>query len=328
MNNIFAERLKKAMEQKNMKQIDLVKKAAEQGVKLGKSHVSQYLSGKTTPRSEILNFLATTLGVETEWLKGTDVSVDTLKKETNEAGIQMENMKFDYNYNNMKENTRETVEEVQVREFKKSSKLNNVLYDVRGPVVEEAARMENAGTQVLKLNIGNPAPFGFRTPDEVIYDMRQQLTECEGYSPAKGLFSARRAIMQYAQLKNIPNVTIEDIYTGNGVSELINLSMSALLDDGDEILIPSPDYPLWTGCATLAGGKAVHHWHHDIHHDEVKFLHPAQGDRLRPVGCLRHRMSVKLQILPDHIADPLLVVRHQSPHLASSLRTRLFSLIL
>ena len=106
------------MEQKNMKQIDLVKKAAEKGVKLGKSHVSQYLSGKTTPRSEILNFLATTLGVETEWLKGTDVSVDTLKKETNEAGIQMENMKFDYNYNNMKENTRETVEEVQVRELK------------------------------------------------------------------------------------------------------------------------------------------------------------------------------------------------------------------
>ena len=143
MNNIFAERLKKAMEQKNMKQIDLVKKAAEQGVKLGKSHVSQYLSGKTTPRSEILNFLAATLGVETEWLKGTDVSVDTLKKETNEAGFQMENMKFDYNYNNnMKENDREAVEEAQVREFKKSSKLNNVLYDVRGPVVEEAARME------------------------------------------------------------------------------------------------------------------------------------------------------------------------------------------
>ena len=249
MNNIFAERLKKAMEQKNMKQIDLVKKAAEQGVKLGKSHVSQYLSGKTTPRSEILNFLATTLGVETEWLKGTDVAVDTLKKETNEAGIQMENMKFDYNYNNMKENDREAVEEAQVREFsKKSSKLNNVLYDVRGPVVEEAARMENAGTQVLKLNIGNPAPFGFRTPDEVIYDMRQQLTECEGYSPAKGLFSARKAIMQYAQLKKLPNVSIEDIYTGNGVSELINLSMSALLDNGDEILIPSPDIVVDSMC--------------------------------------------------------------------------------
>ena len=146
-----------------------------------------------------------------------------------------------------------------MREFKKSTKLDNVLYDVRGPVVDEAARMEEEGMQVLKLNIGNPAPFGFRTPDEVIYDMRRQLTECEGYSTANGLFSARKAIMQYAQLKGIPNVSIEDIYTGNGVSELINLCMSALLNDGDEILIPSPDYPLWTACATLAGGKAVHY---------------------------------------------------------------------
>ncbi|HJC49929.1 MAG TPA: aminotransferase class I/II-fold pyridoxal phosphate-dependent enzyme [Candidatus Anaerostipes avistercoris] len=146
-----------------------------------------------------------------------------------------------------------------MREFKKSTKLNNVLYDVRGPVVDEAARMEEAGTQILKLNIGNPAPFGFQTPDEVIYDMRRQLTECEGYSPAEGLFSARKAIMQYAQLKNLPNVTMDDIYTGNGVSELINLCMSALLDNGDEILIPAPDYPLWTACAILAGGKAVHY---------------------------------------------------------------------
>jgi len=146
-----------------------------------------------------------------------------------------------------------------MREIKKSSKLDHVLYDVRGPVVDEAARMEEAGTNVLKLNIGNPAPFGFRTPDEVIYDMQRQLTECEGYSAAKGLFSARKAIMQYAQLKNIPNLSIEDIYTGNGVSELINLSMSALLDNGDEVLVPAPDYPLWTACVTLAGGKAVHY---------------------------------------------------------------------
>lgn len=158
-----------------------------------------------------------------------------------------------------------------MREFKKSSKLNHVLYDVRGPVVDEAERMEESGTQILKLNIGNPAPFGFRTPDEVIYDMRRQLAECEGYSSARGLFSARKAIMQYAQTKKIPNVSIEDIYTGNGVSELINICMSALLDDGDEVLIPSPDYPLWTACATLAGGKAVHYvcdeqseWYPDI----------------------------------------------------------------
>ena len=158
-----------------------------------------------------------------------------------------------------------------MREFKKSNKLDNVLYDVRGPVVEEANRMEANGTSVLKLNIGNPAPFGFRTPDEVVYDMASQLTECEGYSMSKGLFSARKAIMQYSQIKNIPNVSIDDIYTGNGVSELINLSMSALLNDGDEVLVPSPDYPLWTACVTLAGGKAVHYicdeqseWYPDI----------------------------------------------------------------
>ena len=145
-----------------------------------------------------------------------------------------------------------------MRQFRKSSKLDHVLYDVRGPVVDEAARMETEGYQILKLNIGNPAPFDFRAPDEVIFDMRHQLTDCEGYSPSKGLFSARKAIMQYTQIKNIPDVTMDDIYTGNGVSELINLSMSALLDDGDEVLIPSPDYPLWTACVTLAGGKVVH----------------------------------------------------------------------
>ena len=164
-----------------------------------------------------------------------------------------------------------------MREFGKSRKLDNVLYDVRGPVVEEANRMESTGTSVLKLNIGNPAPFGFTTPDEVIFDMQRQLTECEGYSHAKGLFSARKAIMQYSQIKNLPNLSIDDIYTGNGVSELINLSMSALLNDGDEVLVPSPDYPLWTACVTLAGGTPVHYicdeeseWYPDIADIEKK----------------------------------------------------------
>ena len=230
---VFADRLKQAMEKQELKQVDIIRIAQEQGVKLGKSHISQYVSGKTVPRADILHFLAQALQVEAAWLLGED-SHPVKTKNENPGGKGM-------------------------RIFKKSSKLDNVLYDVRGPGVDEAERMTAAGTQVLKLNIGNPAPFGFRTPDEVIYDMRQQLTECQGYSPAKGLFSARKAIMQYAQLRKIPNVSIEDIYTGNGVSELINLCMSALLDDGDEILIPSPDYPLWTACATLAGGKAVHY---------------------------------------------------------------------
>ena len=158
-----------------------------------------------------------------------------------------------------------------MRTFQKSSKLEDVCYDVRGPVLDEANRMQERGIDVLKLNLGNPAPFGFNAPEEVILDMIYNLRESQGYSDSKGIFSARKAIMQYCQLKKIPNVTINDIYTGNGVSELISIVTQALLDTGDEILVPSPDYPLWTGCVSLAGGKPVHYicdeesdWYPDI----------------------------------------------------------------
>lgn len=146
-----------------------------------------------------------------------------------------------------------------MRTFQKSSKLEDVCYDVRGPVLDEANRMQERGIDVLKLNLGNPAPFGFNAPEEVILDMIYNLRESQGYSDSKGIFSARKAIMQYCQLKKIPNVTINDIYTGNGVSELISIVTQALLNTGDEILVPSPDYPLWTGCVSLAGGKPVHY---------------------------------------------------------------------
>lgn len=158
-----------------------------------------------------------------------------------------------------------------MRTFKKSSKLDHVCYDVRGPVLDEANRMQADGIDVLKLNIGNPAPFRFSAPEEVITDMISTLRSAQGYSDSHGIFAARKAIMQYAQTKNIPNVSMEHIYTGNGVSELINLVTQGLIDNGDEILVPSPDYPLWTGCVTLAGGKAVHYicdeqseWYPDI----------------------------------------------------------------
>ena len=158
-----------------------------------------------------------------------------------------------------------------MRTFQKSSKLDNVCYDVRGPVLDEANRMQESGIDILKLNIGNPAPLGFSAPEEVILDMIYTLRESQGYSDSKGIFAARKAIMQYCQLKKIPNVSINDIYTGNGVSELINMAMQGLVDSGDEILVPSPDYPLWTGCVTLAGGKAVHYicdeqseWYPDV----------------------------------------------------------------
>ena len=158
-----------------------------------------------------------------------------------------------------------------MKTFEKSSKLDNVLYDVRGPVVDEAARMEEDGMEILKLNIGNPYPFGFSAPQEVILDMLSNIRTSQGYSDSKGYFSARKAFMQYAQLRGIPGVTMSDIYTGNGVSGLISLCMQALLDNGDEILIPAPDYPLWTATATLAGGNVVHYicdeqseWYPDI----------------------------------------------------------------
>lgn len=162
-----------------------------------------------------------------------------------------------------------------MKNFDKSKKLENVCYDIRGPVMDEASAMEANGIDILKLNIGNPAPFGFTAPDEIVVDMIYNLRSTEGYSESKGLFSARKAIMQYCQLKGIPNVGINDIYTGNGVSELITMAMQGLLDSGDEILVPMPDYPLWTASVTLAGGTAVHYvcdeqaeWNPDI--DDIK----------------------------------------------------------
>lgn len=159
--------------------------------------------------------------------------------------------------------------------IEKSRKLDNVCYDIRGPVMDEANRMTAEGIQIIRMNIGNPAPFRFTAPDEIVRDMMYNLRDCEGYSDSKGLFSARKAIMQYCQLKGIPNVDINDIYTGNGVSELITMSMQGLLNNGDEILVPAPDYPLWTASVTLAGGNAVHYicdeqsgWFPDV--DDIK----------------------------------------------------------
>ena len=162
-----------------------------------------------------------------------------------------------------------------MREFEKSNKLEGVSYDVRGPVLEEAERMQEEGISILKLNTGNPAPFGFEAPNEVIRDLIMNARDSEGYSDSKGIFSARKAIEQYCQIKKFPNVTINDIYTGNGVSELIIMCMQGLLDNGDEVLVPMPDYPLWTASVSLAGGKPVHYicdeqaeWYPDI--DDIK----------------------------------------------------------
>ena len=267
----LANRLNLIMKKRGLKQVDLLHLAEpfckENNVKLAKNYLSQYCNGKNEPGKDILNVLSLALQVNPEWLQGFDVPVELSSNEENcDYGSNYNNQTNPLNYPNTTKKEVKTMNTIT-----KSTKLDNVLYDVRGPVLDEATRMEEAGSKILKLNIGNPAPFGFEAPEEVLLDMRQGLTDSQGYSASRGIFPARKAIMQYAQLKNIPNVTINDVYTGNGVSELINLCMQALLDDGDEILIPSPDYPLWTATATLAGGKVVHYicdeqseWYPDI----------------------------------------------------------------
>ncbi|MBR6512987.1 MAG: aminotransferase class I/II-fold pyridoxal phosphate-dependent enzyme [Clostridia bacterium] len=225
-----------------------------------------------------------------------------------------------------------------MRTFSKSTKLDNVLYDVRGPVVDEANRMEEEGIKVLKLNIGNPAAFGFSAPDEVIIDMRDSIAGSQGYSDSRGIFAARKAVMQYAQIKGIPNVTMKDIYTGNGASELIQLSLHALLNTGDEILIPSPDYPLWTACANLAGGKAVHYicdeesdWYPDLEDIKKKITDKTKAIVIinpnNPTGALYPKELLEeivkiareheLIIFSDEIYDRLVMDGEQHISIAS-----------
>ena len=225
-----------------------------------------------------------------------------------------------------------------MRKFEKSSKLDNVCYDIRGPVMDEANRMVAEGVNVLKLNIGNPAPHGLMAPDEVVRDMAYNLRDTEGYSDSKGLFSARKAIMQYCQLKNIPNVGIDDIYTGNGVSELITMSMQGLLDSGDEILVPMPDYPLWTASVNLAGGTAVHYlcdeqsnWYPDIEDIKKKITSRTKGivviNPNNPTGALYPKEVLEqivqvareneLILFADEIYDRLVIDDYEHVSIAS-----------
>jgi len=164
-----------------------------------------------------------------------------------------------------------------MEKIRQSEKLAKVCYDIRGPVLEEAKRLEEEGNRILKLNIGNPAAFGFEAPEEIIQDVIRNLRNAQGYSDSKGLFSARKAIMQECQQIGIDGVDIDDIYLGNGVSELIVMAMQALLNNGDEVLVPAPDYPLWTAAVSLGGGTPVHYvcdeqadWFPDIKDIEQK----------------------------------------------------------
>lgn len=215
-----------------------------------------------------------------------------------------------------------------MRKFEKSSKLDHVSYDVRGPVLEEADRMEEEGIKILKLNTGNPAPFDLEAPNEIIRDLILNVRNSEGYSESKGIFAARKAIEQYCQIKQFPNVTIHDIYTGNGVSELITMSIQGLLDNGDEVLVPMPDYPLWTAAVTLSGGHAVHYmcdeqaeWYPDLDDIRQKITNRTKAIVLinpnNPTGALYPRELLEeiveiarqhdLLIFSDEIYDRLVM---------------------
>jgi len=171
-----------------------------------------------------------------------------------------------------------------VRKIRQSRKLQNVRYDVRGPILLEAQRLEAEGHHILKLNIGNTAPFGFDAPESIVADIVHHLPDSQGYSDSKGIYPARTAVAQFYQSRGLRDVTVEDVFIGNGVSELISMVLQAFLDDGNEILVPAPDYPLWTGAVTLAGGTAVHYecdedngWNPDLADIEAKITENTHG---------------------------------------------------
>ncbi|KEA62836.1 Aspartate aminotransferase [Marinobacterium lacunae] len=222
--------------------------------------------------------------------------------------------------------------------IRKSNKLINVCYDIRGPVLQEAKRLEDEGHRILKLNIGNPAPWGFQAPEEIVQDVIYNLPSAQGYCDSKGLFSARKAVMQECQRKGIANVAIDDIYIGNGVSELIVMAMQGLLNDNDEMLIPAPDYPLWTAAVSLAGGNAVHYicdeqsdWFPDIDDIRSKITERTRGivvinpnnptGALYPPELLEQIVELarehKLIIFADEIYDKILYDGAEHTSLAS-----------
>lgn len=212
-------------------------------------------------------------------------------------------------------------------EFQKSHRLDNLKYDIRGPVYDKAQALESQGYKIINLNIGNPAPFGFDAPDEIVHDIIMNIRNAQGYADSRGLFAARKAVMHYTQTQGIPNVEINDIFIGNGVSELILLSMQALLNTGDEILIPSPDYPLWTTSVALSGGKPVHYlcneandWNPDLDDLESKITPRTKGIVLinpnNPTGAVYEKNIVEriariaeehqLIVFSDEIYDRIL----------------------
>ena len=233
-------RLKQLRKQLGLSTYALTQRLSAHGVHVSRGAIANWECGKNGISSSKLPIVAQVLGTTEGYLLTGQATKDACLPTINHLETSMSHTNH--------------------KPLKKSHKLNNVCYDIRGELLQTANRMEAEGQRIIKLNIGNPAPFGLLPPDEIVQDVTLNLSKASGYCDSKGIFSARKAILQYYQAKGLLSATdVNDVFIGNGVSELIVMVLQALLDDGDEVLIPMPDYPLWTASANLAGGRAVHY---------------------------------------------------------------------
>ena len=320
-----AERLVQLRRDKGMTAEQLAQAMTAAGAKVSRGAISNWERGTNGIVSSKLPTLARLLGCSEGYLLRGELESDS-KSDDDSDSISSDNDKAVYTGeqpHSISQNTPTTATTSStprknspnnlmsghsMNSIKKSDKLQNVCYDIRGPLLQTANKMEAEGKRILKLNIGNPAPFGLEAPHEILRDVAMNLPEATGYSDSQGIFSARKAVLQYYQSKGLLSaVDVRDVYLGNGVSELIVMTMQALMNDGDEVLVPMPDYPLWTAAANLAGGTAVHYrcneednWHPDIEDIKSKITSKTKGivviNPNNPTGAL-YSNEVLLQIV-------------------------------
>ena len=260
------------------------------GTKVSRGAISNWERGTNGIVSSKLPALAKILGCSEGYLLRGDLLDNSGDSKSTESELNKTYptdtlIASDSSSNPIKKSQKIAMDNPSMKQIKKSNKLQNVCYDIRGPLLQMANKMEAEGKRILKLNVGNPAPFGFEAPHEILRDVAINLPEATGYSDSQGIFAARKAILQYYQSKGLLSaVDVRDVYLGNGVSELIVMTMQALMNDGDEVLIPMPDYPLWTAATNLAGGTAVHYrcneednWHPDIEDIKSKITSKTKG---------------------------------------------------
>ena len=314
-----AERLVQLRRDKGMTAEQLAQAMTAAGAKVSRGAISNWERGTNGIVSSKLPTLARILGCSEGYLLRGDLQNDIDSVANSNQPIISDNKTNTHNKN---ETPRQQIVSPtstansqpnpmsghSMNPIKKSDKLQNVCYDIRGPLLQTANKMEAEGKRILKLNIGNPAPFGLEAPHEILRDVAMNLPEATGYSDSQGIFAARKAVLQYYQSKGLLSaVDVRDVYLGNGVSELIVMTMQALMNDGDEVLVPMPDYPLWTAAANLAGGTAVHYrcneddnWHPDIEDIKSKITPKTKGivviNPNNPTGAL-YSDEVLLQII-------------------------------